>query len=142
MPHFLPSSNNHDFVLLKALVAISLIAGLGKYQIAKREIETLARRFISHAHFACNQALHIGSTIYIATRFQNDWNSGWQVKSGCSKKPCAEKIWLMQENISPSFSSLEANNLADPILINARFCLMRPVQPRLRKVDLWQIAWF
>ena len=95
IPHFLPSSNNHGFVLLKALVAMSLIVGLGKHQIAKREIETLARRFISHAHFACNQALHIGSTIYIATRFQNDWNSGWQVKRDCSKRPCVEKIWLM-----------------------------------------------
>ena len=29
MPHFLPSSNAHGFVLLEALVAMSLIAGLG-----------------------------------------------------------------------------------------------------------------
>ena len=29
MPRFLSSSNNHGFVLLEALVAISLIAGLG-----------------------------------------------------------------------------------------------------------------
>ena len=29
MPHFLPSSNDHGFVLLEALVAMSLIAGLG-----------------------------------------------------------------------------------------------------------------
>ena len=29
MPHFLPSSNDHGFVLLEALVAMSLMAGLG-----------------------------------------------------------------------------------------------------------------
>ena len=29
MPHFLPSSNDHGFVLLEALVDMSLVAGLG-----------------------------------------------------------------------------------------------------------------
>ena len=74
--------------LLELMVVILIVAILAtitmpmlQHQIANREIETLARRFISHAHFARDQALHIGSTIYITPRFQNDWNIGWQVKS-------------------------------------------------------------
>ena len=70
-------------VILIVAILATITMPMLQYQIANREIETLARRFISHAHFARDQALHIGSTIYIAPRFQNDWNSGWQVKSGC-----------------------------------------------------------
>ena len=112
-------------VILIVAILATITMPMLQYQIANREIETLARRFISHAHFARDQALHIGSAIYIAPRFQNDWNSGWQVKSGCSKKPCAEKIWLMQENISPIFFKLGGKQFSGPnsdqrgILFNA-----------------------
>ena len=57
--------------LLELMVGILIVAILAaitmpmlQYQIANREIETLARRFISHAHFARDQALHL-SLIHI-----------------------------------------------------------------------------
>ena len=96
--------------LLELMAVIFIVAILAtitmpalQYQIASREIETLARRFISHTHFARHQALYLSKEVYITPRFQNDWNSGWEVKSVCSKEPCIQKAWFMQESFAPVF---------------------------------------
>ena len=90
-------------VILIVAILASITMPVLRQQAAHRAIETLARRFIAHAHFARHQALHLGETVHIAPRFQNDWNSGWEVKRACNLKPCIDKIWLMQESISPLF---------------------------------------
>jgi len=90
-------------VILIVAISIMITIPMLQYQVASREIETLARRFIAHTHFARQQALLLGEAVYIAPRFQNDWNSGWEVRGICSTKPCAERIWFMQESIAPVF---------------------------------------
>jgi type IV fimbrial biogenesis protein FimT len=118
--------------LLELMVVIFIVAILAsitmpalQYQIASREIETLARRFIAHTHFARHQALHLGQAISITPRLQNDWNTGWEVKSVCSKKPCSDKIWVKHESIAPVFIKNSGNQFSGPnsnqraILFNA-----------------------
>ena len=112
-------------VVLVVAILATITMPMLQHQIANREMETLARRFISHAHFARDHALHMGRAVYIAPRFRNDWNTGWEVKSACSKKPCAEKTWLMQESVSPIFFKVGGKKFSGPnseqrrILFNA-----------------------
>lgn len=111
-------------VLIVSILATMTIP-LIRYQMATRELETLGRRFIAHAHFARSQALRLGKTIYIAPVVQNDWNLGWRVKSICDKKPCNERVWLMQESIAPVFIKQGGKQFSGPnshqrgILFNA-----------------------
>ena len=118
--------------LLELMAVIFIVAILAtitmpalQHQMASREIETLARRFIAHAHFARHQALYLGQVVSIAPRFQNDWNTGWEIKSVCSKKPCIEKVWVVHDSISPMFIKKGGKQFSGPnsnqraILFNA-----------------------
>jgi type IV fimbrial biogenesis protein FimT len=111
-------------ILIVAILATITMPAL-RHQVANREIDTLARGFIAHAHFARHQALHLGEVVYLAPRFDNDWNSGWEVKTACAKKPCAEKVWLMHKKIAPVFVKHGGKQFSGPnsnqrgILFNA-----------------------
>ena len=111
-------------IFIVAILATVTLPAL-QHQIASREIESLARRFIAHTHFARQQALYLGKVVSIAPRFQNDWNTGWEIKSGCSKKPCVEKVWVTHETITPIFIKNGGKQFSGPnskqraILFNA-----------------------
>ena len=115
-------------VLIVAIMAVATMPRL-KEQIAVREIDTVARRFIAHAHFARNQALQLGESVLIAPRADNAWESGWLVKSGCIgkgiKAGCVSKSWFSQEQISPIYFKGGGKGFTDPhsnqkgILFNA-----------------------
>ena len=115
-------------VLIIAIMAVVTMPRLQE-QIAVREIETIARRFITHAHFARNQALLLGESVLMTPRLDNAWETGWLVKSACiGKTPkvgCVSKSWFSQEKISPIYFKGGGKGFTDPhstqkgILFNA-----------------------
>ena len=115
-------------ILIIAIMAVVTMPRLQE-QIAAREIETIARRFIAHAHFTRNQALQLGESVLLTPRADNSWETGWLVKSGCigkaPKAGCVSKNWLSQEKISPIYFKGGGKGFTDPhsnqkgILFNA-----------------------
>ncbi len=115
-------------VLIVAIIAI-ISMPLLSHQIASREIETIARRFIAHAHFARQQALHLGASVIITPHADGPWERGWVVKSGCIAKQmrfqCPEKAWFSQGEIKPIYFKGGGRQFMDPhsgkrgILFNA-----------------------
>ena len=115
-------------VLIIAIVAMMTMPLLQE-QIAAREIETIARRFISHAHFARQQALHLGQPVNLVPISDDQWEAGWVVKSGCIgkaiKPACIDKLWFLQANIAPIYFKGGGKQFIDPhsgkkgILFNA-----------------------
>ena len=115
-------------VLLIAIVAMMTMPLLQE-QIAARQIETIARRFIAHAHFARQQALHLGRPVQLIPISDDRWEMGWVVKSGCTPKRikagCIDKPWFSQAGIDPIYFKGGGKQFIDPnsgkkgILFNA-----------------------
>ena len=115
-------------VLIIAIVAMMTMPLLQE-QVAAREIDTIARRFITHAHFARQQAIYLGQSVRLAPNSGEDWESGWIVKSGCIGKSvsasCIEKAWFTQGGIAPIYFKGVGKQFIDPhsgkkgILFNA-----------------------
>ena len=115
-------------VLIIAIMAVITMPRLQE-QIAAREIDTIARRFITHANFARNQALYLGQSILIAPRADNQWETGWLIQSACSNKTrnaaCPSKHWFSQEQLFPVYFKGGGKGFSDPhssqkgILFNA-----------------------
>lgn len=104
-------------VLIIAIMAASSMPMLQR-QIAAREIDTIARRFILHAQFARQQALRLGSSVQIAPVHGNLWEEGWVVKSVClanqSTATCIERNWFSQGDISPAYFKGGGKQFIDP----------------------------
>ena len=116
-------------VMLIIAIAAMMTMPLLHEQIAAREIDTIARRFIAHAHFARQQALHLGQPVRLAPISEERWEAGWVVKSGCIGKSvhagCIEKLWFSQADIEPVYFKSGGKQFIDPnsgkrgILFNA-----------------------
>jgi type IV fimbrial biogenesis protein FimT len=112
-------------IAVSAIVTMPLL----QEQIAAREIDSIARRFIAHAHFARQQALHLGESVSLAPRFNGQWDSGWALTSGCMGKQirtdCIAKVWFSQGKTDPVFFKGGSRSFVDPhtgktgILFNA-----------------------
>ncbi len=115
-------------VLIVAVMAVTTMPLLQE-QIATREIDAIARRFIAHANFARNQALYLGQSILIAPRADNQWETGWLIQSSCGNKTsravCPSKHWFSQERLFPVYFKGGGKGFSDPhssqkgILFNA-----------------------
>jgi type IV fimbrial biogenesis protein FimT len=115
-------------VLIIAIMALMTMPLLHQ-QMAAREIDIIARRFIAHAQFARAQALAIGAPVHIAPRNENLWDEGWVVKSSCNdrqpKLTCLDRRWFSQGNIAPVYLKGGGKQFIDPhtskrgILFNA-----------------------
>jgi type IV fimbrial biogenesis protein FimT len=115
-------------VLIIAIAAMTTIPLLQE-QLAAREIDTIARRFIAHAHFARQQALYLGQPVRLLPSSGDQWEAGWVVKSGCIGRvvqpACTEKPWLAQASIDPIYFKGGGKQFIDPnsgkrgILFNA-----------------------
>ena len=79
--------SDHGYTLLELMVVAAIVAILAtigspmlEQQLARRELETIARRFIQHAQFARQVALFsvAGESVYMLPR-AGDWNRGWDV---------------------------------------------------------------
>ncbi len=108
---------------LMAVVAIiatmlTLTMPLIGQQIASREIDFIARRFIAHAQFARTQALILGMSVRIAPISENHWGDGWIVKSGCApvqnSPGCIERNWISQGRITPIYFKGGGKQFLDP----------------------------
>jgi len=116
-------------VVLIIMIVAMMTMPLLQEQIATREIDTIARRFITHAHFARQQAIYLGQPVRLAPSSGEDWESGWVVKSRCIGKGvstgCIEKLWLAQAGIDPIYFKDGGKQFIDPhsgkkgILFNA-----------------------
>ena len=114
-------------LIIAILVVISM--PLLQQQIATREIDTVARRFIAHAHFARQQALYLGEPVRLSPHSFNSWESGWVISSSCIGKTvlasCILKPWFSQGKIDPIYFKGGGKQFTDPhtgklgILFNA-----------------------
>jgi type IV fimbrial biogenesis protein FimT len=80
----IPTANGHTLLEMMAIVAIiAVMASIGapllQQQLARREVENIARRFIQHAQFARQVALFgDGLTVQIVP-IEYQWSRGWRV---------------------------------------------------------------
>jgi type IV fimbrial biogenesis protein FimT len=115
-------------ILIVAIITMGTIPLL-KNQIAAREIDSVARRFIAHAHFARQQALHLGEQVLLAPVTEAGWDNGWMVQSDCvvkvAKSSCTPQYWFSQGAIDPIYFKGGGRQFVDPhsqkrgILFNA-----------------------
>jgi type IV fimbrial biogenesis protein FimT len=70
-----------EMMAVVAIVAImaSMGAPLLQQQLARREVETVARRFIQHAQFARQAALFGNGPAIQIVPIEHQWSRGWQV---------------------------------------------------------------
>ena len=105
---------SHGGSLLELIVVILIIAMIAmitvpllQNQIAVREIDSVARRFIIHAQFARQQALHLGEQVLLAPAGAVGWDDGWLVQSGCiakgAKSSCTPQYWFSQGAVDPIY---------------------------------------
>lgn len=116
-------------VVLMMTMAAMITMPLLQKQVAIREIEFLARRFIAHAQFARQQALHLGEPVRLEPLLNGKWEGGWMITSVCMSKAgkpsCVDKVWLTQGSIEPIFFQGGGKSFTDPhtgkvgILFNA-----------------------
>ena len=115
-------------VILILAIATVITMPMMQEQIAIREIETIARRFIAHAHFARQQALLTGKSVTIAPLGESRWSEGWVVGDADVVSPESRKtrkLWMMQGKVYPVFFKGESRHFSDPhsgkvgILFNA-----------------------
>ena len=86
-------------VVFIVTIAAAMTVPMLQEQLYQRELDTLSRRFIQHAQFARQQALHSGSVVRIRPRNETDWNGGWQVESVCNTSACEPQVWLQQAKL-------------------------------------------
>ena len=126
--------------LIVAIIAMSTIPLL-QNQIAEREIDSVARRFIVHAHFARQQALHLGESVLLAPASQSGWDDGWLIQSGCIAKrvqsSCTPQYWFSQGVIDPIYFKGGSKQFVDPHSQKRGICLTRLELLKLAKVGSW-----
>jgi type IV fimbrial biogenesis protein FimT len=115
-------------ILIVAIMAM-ITTPLLQNQIAAREIDSVARLFIAHAHFARQQAMHLGEQVLLAPSTNIGWDAGWLVQSSCigktAKPNCVPKHWFSQGAIDPIYFKGGGKQFVDPhsgkrgILFNA-----------------------
>ncbi len=115
-------------VLIIAIMAISTLPLLHE-QMAARDIDIIARRFIAHAQFARAQALSLGTPVRIAPLNGGLWEGGWVVKNVCDNRQAKlsfiERHWISQSELAQVYFKGGGKQFIDPhtskrgILFNA-----------------------
>ena len=115
-------------MLIIAIIAVSTLPLLHE-QMAAREIDMIARRFIAHAQFARAQAFLLGAPVRIAPLNGGLWEEGWVVKNVCdslqAKLSCIERHWISQGDLAQVYFKGGGKQFIDPhtskrgILFNA-----------------------
>jgi type IV fimbrial biogenesis protein FimT len=78
------AANGHTLLEMMAVVAIvAIMASMGvpllQQQLAQREVENIARRFIQHAQFARQAALFGDGLAVQMVPLEQQWSRGWRV---------------------------------------------------------------
>jgi type IV fimbrial biogenesis protein FimT len=95
------AANGHTLLEMMAVVAIiAIMASMGapmlQQQLAAREVEVVARRFIQHAQFARQAALFGDGLAIQIVPVEHQWSRGWRVI-----QTEMQQILLSQGDISP-----------------------------------------
>jgi type IV fimbrial biogenesis protein FimT len=114
MPNTVKSSedsdaNGHTLLEMMAVVAmVAMMASIGapllQQQLARRDVENLARRFIQHAQFARQAALFGDGLAVQMVPVEHQWSRGWrviQIKMQSHAPASMEQVLLSQGDISP-----------------------------------------
>jgi type IV fimbrial biogenesis protein FimT len=93
--------NGHTLLEMMTVVAIiAIMASIGvpllQQQLARREVETVARRFIQHAQFARQAALFGDGLAVQIMPVEHQWSRGWKVI-----QTEMQQVLLSQGDISP-----------------------------------------
>jgi type IV fimbrial biogenesis protein FimT len=107
------AENGHTLLEMMAVVAIvAIVASMGapllQQQLAEREVETVALRFIQHAQFARQAALFSGAHIHIAP-LEYQWSRGWKVI-----QTVMQQVVLSQGDIAPVEVDERSSGFAGP----------------------------
>jgi len=94
-------ANGHTLLEMMAVVAIvAIMASMGapllKQQLAQREVENVARRFIQHAQFARQAALFGDGIAVQIVPVEHQWSRGWRVI-----QTEMQQVLLSQGDIAP-----------------------------------------
>jgi type IV fimbrial biogenesis protein FimT len=78
------TANGHTLLEMMAVVAIvAIMASIGapllQQQLARRDVENVARRFIQHAQFARQAALFGDGLAVHIVPLEHQWSRGWRV---------------------------------------------------------------
>jgi type IV fimbrial biogenesis protein FimT len=95
------STNGHTLLEMMAVVAIiAMMASMGapliQQQLAQREVEAVARRFIQHAQFARQAALFGDGLAVQIVPVEYHWSRGWRVI-----QTEMQQVLLSQGDIAP-----------------------------------------
>jgi len=116
------TANGYTLLEMMAVVAIvAIMASMGvpllQQQLARREVETIARRFIQHAQFARQAALFSdGGRVHIMP-IERRWSRGWkviQVKIQSQPTALTERVLLSQGDITPIEIDERSSGFAGP----------------------------
>lgn len=107
---------------MAVVLMIAILAGstmpLLQEQLAARQMDTIARRFIAHAQFARGQALALGVVVHVVPVRANLWDEGWLVAIQCPergpKTVCSNQPWLSQGRIAPVYFQGGGRQFIDP----------------------------
>ena len=94
-------ANGHTLPEMMAVVAIvAIMASMGapllQQQLAQREVETIARRFIQHAQFTRQAALFGDGIAVQIVPVEHQWSRGWRVI-----QTEMQQVLLSQGDIAP-----------------------------------------
>jgi len=114
--------NGHTLLEMMMVVAIvAIMASIGapllQQQLARRDVESVARRFIQHAQFARQAALFGDGHAVQIVPIEQHWSRGWQViQTGIQSQPAApiQTIFLSQGDITPVEIDERSSGFADP----------------------------
>jgi len=103
------AENGHTILEMMAVVAIvAIMASMGapilQQQLAEREVEAVARRFIQHAQFARQAALFGGGYAVQIVPVEYQWSRGWRViqtEMQSQTTASVQRILLSQGAITP-----------------------------------------
>ena len=127
------SKQDQGYSLLELMAVVLIIAistlPLLHEQMAAREIDIIARRFIAHAQFARAQAFVLAAPVRITPLNGGLWEEGWVVKNVCDerqpKSTCVERQWISQGDLAQVYFKGGGKQFIDPhtskrgILFNA-----------------------
>jgi type IV fimbrial biogenesis protein FimT len=102
-------ANGHTLLEMMAVVAIvAIMASMGapllQQQLAQREVEAVARRFIQHAQFARQAALFGDGIAVQIVPVEHQWSRGWRVIQTEMQSQTAasmQQVLISQGDISP-----------------------------------------
>jgi type IV fimbrial biogenesis protein FimT len=104
-------------ILLIAIMAVMTVPIIHQ-QMAAREMDLIARRFIAHAQLARSLALSIGVPAFIRPLNHGSWDEGWLLSTACltnaAAAHCVERVWYSQASLGAVYFKGGGKQFIDP----------------------------